>query len=144
MGLSFTGRFGIITDKGSGAGELYLGEGSSLAYRGNLVASVGGTNTQASLLYTPGQQPVLTANGPVTFGVAAAPVFTQIVRQSEGKVTLSATGGPGVPYSLWASTNLALGAWSAVALGSVTNSPFVIEDATATNQPARFYRFTTP
>jgi hypothetical protein len=144
IGLSFTGRFGIITDRGNGSGELYLGEGSSLAYRGNLVAAVGGTNLQASLVFAAGQPPTVTANAPVTIGLAGAPAFTQIVREVGGGVTLTATGSPGVPYTLWATTNLASATWTAITNGTVTATPFVVGEAGAINHPARYYRFSTP
>jgi hypothetical protein len=144
LGLFFTGRFAVVTDKGNNTGSLYLGSGSTLSYRGWSVASVGGTNTQANVDFALGSAPVVTANSPVNVSVPAAPNFTQIARQTSGVISLTATGSVGVPYRLLARTNLGLGSWMQISAGSVTNSPFVIQDAGATNQAARFYRFSTP
>jgi hypothetical protein len=108
------------------------------------MAVVGGANTQASLLYAAGQAPTVTANGPVTVGLAGAPTFTQMARQPDGRVQLTATGGMGVPYTLWATTNLVQSPWSSITNGTVSASPFVVQDAGAKNHPVRYYRFSTP
>jgi hypothetical protein len=144
IGLTFTGRFGIIGDDGSGTVSLYLGQGKSLAYRGNSVAVVGGANSQAEVQFTPGQSPLISANAPVNVVSASAPVFTQTSRQANGVVVFTATGAPGVPYTLWGSTNLSGGTWTALSNGTVTTSPFVIQDAGATNLSSRYYRLSTP
>jgi hypothetical protein len=73
IGLSFTGRFGIASDNGDGTTTLYLGQGSSLAYRGNSVATTSGSNSQAEARFVPGQAPVVTANSAVTTIVAPPP-----------------------------------------------------------------------
>jgi autotransporter-associated beta strand protein len=73
VGLSFTGRFGIAADNGDGSTTLYLGDGSSLAYRGNSVATVSGAASQAEVRFTPGQPPVITSNAPVNAIVAPPP-----------------------------------------------------------------------
>ncbi len=70
-GLSFTGRFGIAADHGNGTTTLYLGEGSSMSYRGNSVATVSGSSSQAEVLFTPGQPPAITSNTAVN--VVSAP-----------------------------------------------------------------------
>jgi autotransporter-associated beta strand protein len=62
IGLSFTGRFGIASDNGDGTTTLYLGEGSSMSYRGNSVATANGASSQAEARFTPGQPPVVTSN----------------------------------------------------------------------------------
>ena len=144
LGLAFTGRFGIITDTGDGGGELYLGEGSSLSYRGNSVASVNGANTQASLRLAVGQAPIVTGSAPVTVDVAAAPAFRHIARQPDGSVSLTATGSAGVPYTLWGGANLTGASWTPINHGTVNASPFVLQDGAATNHAARYYRFSTP
>jgi autotransporter-associated beta strand protein len=72
-GISFTGRFGIAADNGDGTTTLYLGDGSSLAYRGNSVATVSGSASQAEVLFTPGQSPVVTSNTAVNVVVAPPP-----------------------------------------------------------------------
>lgn len=71
VGLSFTGRFGIAADNGDGTTTLYLGEGSSMSYRGNSVATVSGAASQAEILFTPGQPANITSNAPVN--VVSAP-----------------------------------------------------------------------
>jgi autotransporter-associated beta strand protein len=73
VGLSFTGRFGIAADNGDGSTTLYLGDGSSLAYRGNSVATVSGAASQAEARFTPGQSPVVTSNAPVNAIIAPPP-----------------------------------------------------------------------
>ncbi|MGL5017664.1 MAG: autotransporter-associated beta strand repeat-containing protein, partial [Luteolibacter sp.] len=73
IGLSFTGRFGIAADNGDGTTTLYLGDGSSLAYRGNSVATVSGAASQAEARFTPGQSPVVTSNAPVNAIIAPPP-----------------------------------------------------------------------
>ena len=70
---SFTGRFGIAADNGDGTTTLYLGDGSSLSYRGNSVATVSGSASQAEVRFTPGQPPVVTSNTPVNVVVAPPP-----------------------------------------------------------------------
>ena len=70
IGLTFKGRFGVVADNGDGSTVLYLGQGSSLAYQGYSVTSVGGTNTQAEVRFVPGQPPQVTANAPVVTATA--------------------------------------------------------------------------
>lgn len=72
VGLSFTGRFGIASSNGDGTVTLYLGEGSSLSYRGNSVTTVSGSNSQAEARFVPGVAPVVTANTAVN-AIAAPP-----------------------------------------------------------------------
>lgn len=144
IGLSFTGRFGIIADIGSGSASLYLGQGKTLAYRGNSVAVVGNTNSQAEVQFTPGQTPLISANAPVNAVAASTPVFTQISRNPGGVVTFTATGSLGVPYTLWGNTNVGGGTWTALGSDTVTSSPFVIQDIGATNLSSRYYRISTP
>jgi autotransporter-associated beta strand protein len=143
-GLMFKGRFGVVADNGDGTTSLYLGQGSSLSYRGNAVAAVGGTNVQAEARFTPGQPTVIVANQAVSTLTAGAPVITLITRDAAGTVSLWATGSNGVPYSLWTTTNLTSGSWGLLESGAVTASPFLTpHNGTSSNQ-SRFYRFTTP
>ena len=72
IGLSFTGRFGIASDNGDGTMTLYLGEGSSMSYRGNSVATTSGASSQAEARFTPGQSPAVTSNTPVNVVVAGS------------------------------------------------------------------------
>lgn len=48
IGLSFRGRYGVVTDRGGDDVELYIGEGSFLTYGSHLVSSTSGT---ASAMY---------------------------------------------------------------------------------------------
>jgi hypothetical protein len=144
LGLTFTGRYGVVADDGQGSVSLYMGQGKTLAYRGNSVTVNGGTNSQAEARFVAGQPVSVTANSPVTTVAAKAPNFTQIVRQTNGVVLLTATGTNAVPYRLWSRTNLTSGNWAVFSTGSITNSPFTISDSTATNKPTLFYRFTMP
>ncbi|MCU0786457.1 MAG: hypothetical protein MUF81_20920 [Verrucomicrobia bacterium] len=61
---------------------------------------------------------------------------------------MSAAGSVGVPYRLWASTNVTaspiIGNWSLISSGTVSTSSFAIQDSAATNYPARYYRFSVP
>ncbi len=69
-GLSFTGRFGIASDNGDGTMTLYLGEGSSMSFRGNSVATTNGASSQAEARFSPGQPPAGISNTPVNVIVA--------------------------------------------------------------------------
>ena len=78
-GLSFTGRFGIAADNGDGTTTLYLGEGSSMSYRGNSVATVSGAASQAEVRFDPGQAPAVNSNAPLNVVSAPPPAgFTWV------------------------------------------------------------------
>ena len=144
LGLSFTGRFAVISGDGVGHVSLYVGQGQTLSYRGNSVTFNGGATSQAEVRFTAGQTPSVSANSAVTVVSAAAPTFANVSLQGNGDVLLTATGSQGVPYTLWANTNLAVARWQALSSGTVTNSPFVIQDAGAVSNQTRFYRLSTP
>jgi autotransporter-associated beta strand protein len=71
-----------------------------------------------------------------------------VVRLPDRNISLTAVGSVGSTYKLWASTNIALTpistTWTLLSSGTVTVSPFTINDLTATNFPRRFYIFSTP
>ncbi len=92
-GLSFKGRYAVVTDHGDGSGSLYLGEGSSLSFKGNSVASGSGANTQAYVEFTAGQSPVVKSNQPVI--VQTPPTIT---------VPATASGTFGASLSLTVTT----------------------------------------
>ncbi len=144
IGLSFTGRFGIIADNGAGDVDLYLGQARTLAYRGNLVTAVGGTNVQGEARFAPGQPPVVVANQSVTTVVPASPVVTLITRDTAGTVSLWATGSNGVPYTLWSRTNYTSGNWELLGSGTVLTNPFLTPHSGTSSNQSRFYRFSTP
>jgi autotransporter-associated beta strand protein len=98
---------------------------------GTVVAASGGTVTLS-----------VTATVPPSFppgGVGILP---------DGNISLTATGAVGAAYSLWASTNVALtpvnSTWTLLDSGTITVSPFTVNDLTATNYPQRFYLFSAP
>jgi alpha-glucosidase len=76
----------------------------------------------------------------------AQPGFTVISILPDRNISLVVTGKLGQPFSLLAASNVAspnLG-WSLLSTGTLANAPATVEDRTATNSPARFYRLTTP
>jgi autotransporter-associated beta strand protein len=81
---------------------------------------------------------------------ATPPSFSPggVARLPDGNIALTATGTIGSTYKLWATTNIALTpialTWTLINSGTVTSSPFVVNDLTATNYPRRFYIFSSP
>ena len=66
----------------------------------------------------------------------------------DGNISLTATGALGATYKLWSSTNVAAtpitSTWTLLSSGTITVSPFTINDLAATNYPQRFYLFGAP
>jgi autotransporter-associated beta strand protein len=64
----------------------------------------------------------------------------------DGNISLTATGAVGAIYSLRASPDVAVpvASWTLLTNGTITVSPFTINDLEATNYPQRFYLFSTP
>lgn len=83
-GLSFTGRFGIASSNGDGTTTLYLGEGSAISYKGNSLATVSGSNSQAQARFSPGQAPVVTSNAAVNTISAPPPPGSSWVPTATG------------------------------------------------------------
>jgi hypothetical protein len=81
IGLSFTGRFGIVADLGGGNISLYLGQGSSLTYRGRSIATNSGGGSQAEARFAPGQAPDVTANAAVNVAEPSPPFVSSIGNQ---------------------------------------------------------------
>ncbi len=112
---------------------------------GDALTITGGGATWVNNLAVDGSITVQSASG-----VQPPPSFTAsgIVTLPTGNISLTATGAIGAPYQLWATTNLALTpvetTWTLISSGTVTTSPFTIEDLSATNYPQRFYLFSTP
>ena len=70
-----------------------------------------------------------------------------VSRAPNGVVTINATGTVGGTYTLYGSTDLALrpfSAWTVIASGTITTSPFTVTDTSATSLAQRFYIFSTP
>jgi hypothetical protein len=75
------------------------------------------------------------------------PLVTNIVSGANGSVILSFVGLPNVTTRIWATTNLALPAsWRLISTNTTTSASgtWQFTDTSATNYPARFYRFSTP
>ena len=88
----------------------------------------------------------LATTGTLKVAPDAAPALTGGSLLPDGNFALTLTGTLGQPYSVRASTNVALplGTWTVLTNGTVPTVPFVFEDLTATNFPLRFYRTSTP
>ena len=142
---------GTVTVNNLGANPLVVGQkfypfnGSTLTGGGSLTVSGGGAGvTWNNHLATDGSIEV------ATVGSAVPPSFPPggISRQLDGSISLTVTGAVGTAYRLWATTNLALtpvtNTWTLLTNGTITASPFIINDAGATNKPQRFYLFSTP
>jgi autotransporter-associated beta strand protein len=104
----------------------------------------GGGVTWTNLLAIDGSIQVAATGG----GSAPSFVPASFAVQPNGAVSFSATGSIGSTYKLWASTNVAAapvsGAWTLLQSGTVTTSPFAVQDPTATNYSRRFYIFSAP
>jgi hypothetical protein len=66
LGLSFTGRYGVVEHRESGVIKLYLGQGSVIEYQGNRLSADSGGNSAAEALLMPYFDPVVTANTTVS------------------------------------------------------------------------------
>ncbi len=74
------------------------------------------------------------------------PLVTNIVRSTNGRVTLSYVGLPSATTRLWVSTNLASPAnWQPIFTNTLnTNGTWQFTDTNAVGKPTRFYRYSTP
>ncbi|MGN6556031.1 MAG: beta strand repeat-containing protein, partial [Verrucomicrobiota bacterium] len=150
-GSRYSSGTGTVTVNNLGSNALVAGQkfypfnGNTLSGGGTLTVSGGGAGvTWNNRLAIDGSIEV------ATVGSAVPPSFAPggISRQLDGSISLTATGAVGTAYSLWATTNLALtpvsSTWTLLTNGTITTSPFIINDAGATNKPQRFYLFSTP
>jgi hypothetical protein len=85
-----------------------------------------------------------TATAQFTYG-PTAPIITGASVQPGGNFQFTFTGNAGEPYTVWASTDLALPAanWAVLTNGLFTTSPATYLDVTATNS-RRFYQISIP
>jgi fibronectin-binding autotransporter adhesin len=94
----------------------------------------------------------LAADGSIQVVVATStpPAFPPgaVTVLPDGNISLTVTGALNTAYTLWASENAAATpittTWSNLGSGTITVSPFPIDDLNATNHPRRFYLFSTP
>ncbi len=94
---------------------------------------------------------VASTYGSVTSSAASlavvTPLVTNLVRSTNGRVTLNFVGLPNTTTRLWATTNLAApSSWLAIFTNTITttNGTWQFTDTNAIGNPARFYRFSTP
>jgi hypothetical protein len=94
---------------------------------------------------------ITNAFGSITSSIASlsvvTPLVTNIVKSTNGRVTLNFVGLPNATTRLWATTNLALPAsWQPIFTNTTTstNGTWQFTDTNAVGYPARFYRFSTP
>lgn len=94
---------------------------------------------------------ITNAFGNSTSRVAAltvvTPLVTNIVKSTNGRVTLNFVGLPNATTRLWATTNLSSPAsWQPIFTNTTTstNGTWQFTDTNAVGKPARFYRFSTP
>ena len=94
---------------------------------------------------------VANAFGGVTSSVASltvvTPLVTNIVKSTNGRVTLNFVGLPNAATRLWATTNLASSAsWEPIFTNSTTttNGAWQFIDTNTVDEPVKFYRFSTP
>ena len=75
----------------------------------------------------------------------APPTPTGIGLLPDGNISLVATGAVGTAWSLHATTNVIQAApWPVITSGTISTSPFMVNDLSATNSPRRFYYFSAP
>ena len=146
---------GTINNIGSGTvnvsnlgGALSIGDSFKLfnqaVVNGGALTVSGGGATWTNLLAFDGSIQVLSVGGsqPPNFQPGTVTILPS------GNISLTATGGIGTSYRLWATTNVGLtpvtNTWTLLSSGTITTSPFTINDLNATNFNRRFYLFSTP
>jgi hypothetical protein len=93
LGIAFTGRFAIITDKGNGTGSLYVGDGASLQYQGRKAVSQSGSNTQFNVAFTTNTTPTVTTNAPIELPPAISAIADQTLPLNSATIALPFTIG---------------------------------------------------
>jgi|GEM_PF-5977086 len=114
---------------------------SNLVYSNTVLFSASSKLPQFQWGAFSGQTFLLASNAPPGFPANAVSV-------TNGTVSLSVTGVVGAPFTLWATTNLALSpitnTWTKLTNGTVSASPFTITDPGVTTNRQRFYIFSSP
>jgi len=78
--------------------------------------------------------------------IPAPPAISGVTKLPDGNVSFMLTGTTGQPYSVLASTNVALpiASWQVLTSGTAPAASWLFTDLTATNHPGRFYTTSTP
>jgi len=90
-------------------------------------------------LSTAGATGVLGFGSTNVFEFLVPPAFTGINVSNNG-INLELTGSTGRTYSIQAASDAALSIWSPISTNTATNGVLSLNDPTAANYPARFYR----
>lgn len=93
LGIAFTGRFAVITDKGNGTGSLYVGDGTSLQYQGRKAVSQSGANTQFNVAFTTSPAPTVTTNAPLLLPPTISAIADQTLPLNSGTAAIPFTLG---------------------------------------------------
>jgi hypothetical protein len=74
------------------------------------------------------------------------PVVGLPARRGDGNFRIPLSGPAGYAYTLRTTTNLAkpLSQWDVLQTGTISSSPFTVNDLAATNFLIRFYRLSLP
>jgi autotransporter-associated beta strand protein len=106
---------------------------------GSALTVTGGGATWANRLAVDGSISVLTVIPQV------APSATGVSLLPDHNISLTCTGAVGTAWSLRATNNVAAHRpWPVLTNGTVTVSPFAVQDLTATNSTEKFYYFSAP
>ncbi|MFM2081750.1 MAG: toxins and related Ca2+-binding domain, partial [Verrucomicrobiota bacterium] len=145
----------VVVDLG-GTTTLGLGTYNLVNYAGTLSGSFSATPTLVNGSLGSGLAATISLSTPnqvnlvVTTAGSTPPNFQNgsLTTLPGGNVSLTATGSIGATFKLWATTNVGFtpvtNTWTLLSNGTVTASPFTVQDLAATNFPRRFYIFTAP
>ena len=87
-------------------------------------------------------QSIVAISATGVLNLVPAPVLSAGQRMAGGAFQFQLSGGSGLNYSIWASTNLVN--WTVIGTGTFGGAPVTFTDTDAGNYPIRFYRLTQP
>jgi len=87
-------------------------------------------------------QSIVAISATGVLNLVPAPVLSAGQRVAGGAFQFQLSGGSGLNYSIWASTNLVN--WTVIGTGTFGGAPVTFTDTGAGNYPIRFYRLTQP
>lgn len=130
----------IVTNQGP---TLTVGDKFTLfskpVVNGGALSVTGGGATWKNDLAVDGSISVLTVIPTVI------PSATGVGRLPDGNISLTVTGAVGTVWSLRATNDVAAPSpWPVIQTGTVSTSPFTVNDLTATNSTQKFYYFSAP